>query len=228
MADSDPFWGNYFAQGADAVRPPVTFDTANADASRAWQTQMIQSLQRAAAGDPKSRAQQSLLQGYADARAGQSALGSATRGTGGAAGLRQGIMGGGNVQRGYAGDSAMLMNQEQTAAQALLAQQLAAQRQADMAQAQGAANNVLGNQGLDNAMRQFYEGQGLQYGLEQTQLGADRGRARLGFDLEAADTANRMLNRGVQAGATALATASKGWGKPKSSQQAIDDAFNGD
>lgn len=204
------FWSNYFANGAQAgARPGIGYDTTNADAARTWQTQMIQDLQQQAAGNPNSRAQQTLRQGYTDARAGQSALGSATRGTGGAAGLRQGMAGGANVQRGYAGDSAMLMQQEKTAAQALLAQQLAAQRQQDMAQAQGMATNALGNTSLDDAMRQFYTSGGINTDVAATQLAADKARAQLGLDLEGKDIQTELNNRLMNSAATATATASR-------------------
>jgi hypothetical protein len=191
---------------------------------------MIQDLQQAAAGNPNSAAQKGLVSSYTDARAGQSALGSSLRGTGGGAGLRSGVAGAGNVQRGYEGDKSMLMNQEKETAQTLLAQQLAQQRAIDAAQAQGMAGNALGNQNLDDAMRQFYESQGLSFGVEQAQIRSDADRARLGFDLEAADTATRLSNKAVGAGATFLGTLGRqqqSSGSVKNSQQAIDDAFNG-
>jgi hypothetical protein len=222
------FWQNYFSNGATAMpAATVAFNTTNADAARGWQQQFMQDLQQQAAGNPNSRAQNELKTAYGDARAGQSALGSSARGTGGGAGLRQGVVGAGNVQRGYAGDAATLMLQEQQGAQALLAQQLAATRAQDAAQAQAQAQNTLGNTSLDQMMRQFYESQGLNFGAEQTQLDADRGRARLGMDLEAADTASRFANKGVKAGATMFGALSRG-SRPKSSQETIDDAFNGE
>lgn len=204
------FWSNYFAQGAQSVaRPPVAYDSANADASRTWQMQMIQDLQRQAAGDTNSRAQQSLRQGYTDARAGQSAIGSATRGAGGGAGVRQGMQGAGSLQRGYAGDSAMLLNQEQTAAQSMLAQQLAAVRQTDAAQAQGVATNSMGNTSLQDAMDQFYNSQGLGMGLAEAQRGVDIARANAGItdaqralDKEGRDAA--MQAAGTTAGVASL------------------------
>lgn len=226
------FWRDYFAGGATSTRPGVGYNTANADAARTWQQQMIQDLQQAAAGNPNSAAQKGLVNSYTEARAGQSALGSSLRGTGGGAGLRAGAMGAGQVQRGFEGDKAMLMLQEKEAAQALLAQQLAQQRAIDAAQAQGTANNALGNQNLDDAMRQFYESQGLNFGTEQTQLAADAGRARMGFDLEASDTADRFGRKAVGAGATFLGTLGRqqtsGSGSGRTSQQTIDDAFNGE
>lgn len=225
------FWRDYFAGGATSTRPGVGYNTTNADAARTWQQQMIQDLQQAAAGNPNSAAQKGLVNSYTEARAGQSALGSSMRGTGGGAGLRAGVAGAGTVQRGFEGDKAMLMLQEKEAAQALLAQQLAQQRATDAAQAQGMANNALGNQNLDDAMRQFYESQGLNFGTEQTQLQADAGRARMGFDLEASDTADRFGRKAVGAGATFLGTLGRqqsSGGGGKTSQQTIDDAFNGE
>lgn len=215
------FWSNYFAQGAkQGPRAAIGFDTTNADAARQWQTQMIQDLQQQAAGNPNSRAQQSLAAGYDAARAGQTALGSATRGTGGGAGLRQGAMGAGNVQRSFAGDSAMLMQQEKTAAQALLAQQLAAQRQQDMSQAQGVASNVLGNTSLDDAMRQFYVSGGISTDVANTQLQADAARAAMGFDLEGQQIQSQLNDRLMGAAATGAETAGRyaaAYARPKGS-----------
>jgi hypothetical protein len=220
-------WENFFNNGPASVTP-TAFDASNADQARGWQQQLMQDLQRQAAGDPNSRAQQSLTQGYGAARAGQSALGSGLHGTGGGAGLRAGVLGAGNVQRNYAGDQQILMTQEQQAAQALLAQQLAAQRGQDAQQAQGVATNTLGNQALTNAMNQFYSTQGLQSGLNREQTSFDRIRTNLGLDLENANFANRVSGMGVQALGTAGATAASfAGGKKKTSQQAADDAFDG-
>lgn len=214
--EGNTFWNNYFANGAASSRAPVQFNTTNADAARTWQQQMIQDLQQAAAGNPNSRAQQGLQAGYADARAGQSALGSSMRGTGGGAGLRVGATGAGNVQRGYEGDKSMLMNQEKEAAQALLAQQLAQVRATDAAQAQAMAANALGNQSLDDNMRQFYTAGGIGSAVSQTQTAADRARASMGFDLEGQDLRDEMLKRYGGSLATAGATAASFYGKEKS------------
>lgn len=200
-------WDDYFAAGAP-TRSNVAFDTTNADASRTWQTQMIQDLQQAAAGNPNSRAQQGLQAGYADARAGQSALGSSMRGTGGGAGLRAGVLGAGNVQRGFAGDSAMLMNREQVAAQSLLAQQLAAQRGQDGQQAGAMASNALANTSLEDAMQQFYTQGGIGRDLSNYQYGAGLTSAQLGMDLESKDLeAQRNAALATSAGTAASAAA---------------------
>lgn len=203
------FWGNFFSAGAGNTRAPIGLDTTNADQARGWQQNLMQDLQRRAAGDPNSRAQQSLTQGYADARAGQSALGSSMRGTGGGAGLRAGVQGAGNVQRGYAGDQQMLMTQEKQGAQALLAQQLAQMRGQDAGQAGMAAQNMMGNQGLDDAMSQFYTSQGIGHDIAGTQRAVDLGRASLGIS----DARNEIGREGAkdlaQAGATGLATISR-------------------
>lgn len=208
------FWSNYFSTGAQAApRSPVGLDLANQDAARTWQQQLMQQLHRQAAGDPNSRAQQSLAGAYTQARAGQSALGSSMRGTGGGAGLRAGVMGAGNVQRGFAGDSQMLMLQEQQAAQALLAQQLAAQRQQDAQQAAMMAQNAQQNQSLEDAMRQFYVGGGINNSVAAGQLAGDWRRAQAGFDLEAASINNELLRRGAQSVATGAAAAGRfNWG----------------
>lgn len=209
-ASGDDFWNNYFAAGAQgAPRAPVGLDLANQNTSRTWQQQLMQDLHKQAAGDPNSRAQQSLTGAYTQARAGQSALGSSMRGTGGGAGLRAGLTGAGNVQRGFAGDSAMLMQQEKEAAQALLAQQLAAQRQQDAQQAAMMAQNSQQNQSLENAMSQFYTGGGIQAGIAGAQTAADRARAQAGLDLEAQDMQTAANSRWLQAGATGVGVAGR-------------------
>ena len=203
----DPYWQNYFTQGAEAQsRAPVGYDTTLADQARGWQQALMQDLQRQAAGDSNSRAQQSLAQGYGTARAGQSALGSSIRGTGGGAGARAGLLGQGNVQRGYAGDQQMLMLKEQQSAQALLAQQLAQQRAQDLMQAQGGASNVMGNQALDNAMQQFYASGANQGNINRAQgMVSDRSTA-LGLNLNATDIADRnrraLEDKAIGAGGT--------------------------
>ena len=211
--EGDNFWNSYFAAGAQAApHAPVGLNLGNQDAARTWQQQLMQDLHRQAAGDPNSRAQQSLAGAYTQARAGQSALGSSIRGTGGGAGLRHGVMGAGNVQRSFAGDSQMLMQQEQQAAQALLAQQLAAQRQQDAQQAAMTAQNAQQNQSLEDAMRQFYTGGGINAGLAQLQTAGDRARVTLGFDLENQDLQGQLYNRMAGAAGTAGATAARFYG----------------
>lgn len=204
-------WDAFFANGVNSTRPGVGFDTTNQDQSRAWQQQVMQDLQRQAAGDPNSRAQQQLSQGYADARAGQSALGSTMRGTGGAAGLRHGVMGAGSLQRGYAGDQQMLMAQEQQSAQAALAQMLAQQRQQDAGQAQAMAGNAMGNQRLDDALQQYYTQGTIGRALAGHQYGADLSRAQLGFDLDARSVAEQQRRDAAQAAGTAFSVL-QSWG----------------
>jgi hypothetical protein len=216
-SEGNRYWSNFFAQGAQApARAGIAYDTTNADAARGWQTQMMQDLQRQAAGDPNSRAQQGLTAAYGQARAGQSALGSGLRGTGGGAGLRAGAQGAGNVQRGYAGDQQILMTQEKQAAQAQLAAQLAQMRGQDAMQAQGAASNAMGNQSLNDAMQQFYVGGGIGADVASTQTAADRARATMGFDLEGKDIESQLLNRFGGAAATAGATGARFFGANRS------------
>lgn len=205
------FWSNFFAAGP-GTRTGVAFDTSNADAARTWQQQLIQDLQQQAAGNPNSVAQKQLAASYANARAGQSALGSSVRGTGGGAGLRAGVQGAGNVQRGFEGDRAMLMLQEKQAAQALLAQQLAAMRSQDAAQAQGAAQNALGNTSLDDALQQFYLGQGLGLGMSEADRAVEAARTAAGLSERRNAIGDRTFNNAVNAGATGLAAASRWFG----------------
>ena len=219
QSESD-FWSNYFSQGASGGPPAqVGYDTTNADAARGWQQELMQDLQRQAAGDPNSRAQQSLAQGYGAARAGQSAIGSSARGTGGAAGLRAGAMGAGNVQRGYVGDQQMLLQQEKLSAQALLAQQLAQQRGQDAMQAGDMAATAQGNQSLNDAMARFYTGGGIQGAQGGFQTAADLASAQAGLDLEASDAQAASNQQIMQAGAAGFGALSRGFGSGGTNRQ---------
>lgn len=222
-AAAPDYWSQFYLNGPASVQVPQ-YQTANQDQARAQQQQVIQDLQRQAMGDPNSRAQQQLQQGYGQAQAQQASLGSTMRGQSAGASMRGIQAGQQDIQRGLAGDQQMLQLQEQQAAQQMLAQLLAQQQGQDITQAQGMANTALGAQSLDEAMRQFYAQQGSRYNVEQGQIQGERGRAQLGFDLEGADITNRLIRQGVNAAATGLST----WAQqPKSSQQTIDDAFNG-
>lgn len=219
-------WSQFLLRGPAAVSP-VQFQTGNQDQARLEQQRVMQMLQAQAAGDPNSQAQQQLANAYGAAQSQQSSLGSTMRGqSAGAAqrGIQQGQQ---QIQRGLPGDQQMLMLQEQQAAQSMLAQLLAQQQQQDIAQAQGMANTGLSAQQLDEALRQFYAQQGLGFDIEQGQIGAERNAGKLGFDLQGKDITNRFINQGIQAGGTALATGATAYGQPRSSQQIIDDAFNG-
>lgn len=208
--NGDNFWANYFSAGATgAPRTNIGLNTTNADAARTWQTQLIQDLQQQAAGNPNSKGQQALAGAYAQARQGQQALASSARGTGGGAGLRAGVEGAGEVQRTFEGDKKVLMVQEQQAAQAALAQQLAAMRGLDANQANMMAANTQQNQGLEDAMRQFYTGGGIQQGISAAQTAADRARAQAGLDLEAQEAQSEAQQRALQAGATGLGVVSR-------------------
>ena len=236
------YWEDFFRGGPQGVTLP-SFDVTNSDQSRAWQQSLMQDLQRQATGDLNSRAQQSLQQGYQQAQQGQMALGSAMRGTGGAAGLRAGTRGAGDIQRGFVGDQQMLLAQEQQGAQAALAQMLGQQRAQDTQQAQGVAQTDLGGRSLQEMMEQFYAQNGLGAGLTREQLAAERSTALRGLDLEAKDLRDRLVGQGVQAGATALGAGLSAWGgasgnngsaapshgssqgRGTSSQEIIDDAF---
>lgn len=220
------WWEQHYLNGPASVQMPQ-YQTANQDQARTQQTQVIQDLQRAAAGDPNSRAQQQLAQGYGAARAQQASLGSTVRGQSAGAAMRGIQQGQAGIQRGFAGDQQMLQLQEQQAAQAMLAQLLAQQQGQDITQAQGMANASLGAQGLNNAMQQFYAQQSLDTGLNREQTDWDRVLAQYGFDLESQNVANGLIRQGTQAAGSLLGTAAQVYGqKPRSSQSVIDDAFN--
>jgi hypothetical protein len=222
-AATDP-WNSFFMAGPTSVQMP-TFQTANQDQARTRQQQVIQDLQRAAMGDPNSRAQQGLREAYGAANSQQSSLGSTMRGQSAGAAMRGVQQGQQGLHRNMVGDQQMLQLQEQQAAQQMLAQLLSQQQGQDIAQAQGMAQGVNQGNAMDEAMRQFYAQQGSGLNQEQGQIGMERNAAQLGFDLEGRNTTNRLLRQGAGALATAFATGSS-QGGGKSSQQTIDNAFN--
>ena len=214
--------------------PPQTFasgyQTGNQDQARLQQMQVIQDLQRQAAGDPNSLAQQQLQQGYGAAQSQQSSLGSTMRGQSAGAASRSTMAGPQGIQRGYAGDQQMLQAQEQQAAQAMLAQLLAQQQGQDINQAQGSASASLSADGLNDAMKQFYMSTGVAGDTSSLQTLNDFNRARYGFDLEAQkvqDDIQRRAITGATTGGMAALSAFGGSSPKKSSQQVVDEAFDG-
>lgn len=207
---SDPqngYWYDYFRQQAGAPAPTPVFNTTNQDQARTQQQQVIQDLQRQAAGDPNSRAQQQLRQSYANAQSQQSSLGSTMRGqSAGAAmrGIQQGQQG---IQRGLIGDQQMLQAQEQQAAQSMLAQILAQQQAQDIAQSQGMANTTLGGNALDDQMRDFYLNGMLGADIGATERQNATARTRLGFNDNMASLRDQLIRSGMQGLATGAATA---------------------
>ena len=199
------YWSNFYQNGPNAVTMPQ-FQTGNQDQARLQQQQVIQDLQRQAAGDPNSLAQQQLQQGYGAAQAQQSSLGSTMRGQSAGAAMRGVQAGQQGIQRGYAGDQQMLQQQEQQAAQAMLAQLLAQQQGQDITQATGMANGQLQGNALEEAMNQFYAGQGSKFDVNRGDIGGGYNSAQMGFNLDRSKITNDLFNRGVQAGATGLST----------------------
>ena len=220
------YWEDLFNKGPTSVQMPQ-FQTANQDQARLEQQKVIQALQAQAAGDPNSQAQKQLAQAYQGAQAQQSSLGSTMRGQSAGAAMRGIQAGQQDIQRSLPGDQQMLMLQEQQAAQAMLAQLLAQQQGQDITQATGMANTQLQGQQLDEAMRQFYASQGLNAGIAREQTANDRIAAQLGLNLDSAKLLQQGINTGVNTAAGALGTFGS-FGQPKkTSQQIIDDAFNG-
>lgn len=174
--------------------------------ARLEQQRVIQELQRQAAGDLNSLAQQQLQSAYGLAKAQQSSLGSSMRGQSAGAAMRGIQQGQQDIQRGFAGDQQMLKLQEQQAAQAMLAQMLNQQRGQDTSWQQGLSGIANGRQALDNLYQQFMTGQ--EYGLDVAERDADLEniRTKLGLDLDARANARGALNNVVNAGATAAGT----------------------
>ena len=219
------YWSSLFMQGAPPVNMPG-FQTGNSDQARLQQQQVIQDLQRAAAGDRNSQAQQQLAQAYGGAQQQQASLGSTMRGQSAGAAMRGVQAGQQGIQRGLAGDQQMLMLQEQQAAQQMLAQLLAQQQGQDITQATGVASGVNQGNAMNDAMSQFYAQQGSNLNMQQGQIGVERQAALHGFDLQNQDTTNRLLRNGANAAAGALSTYGS-MDNRSSSQKKIDDAFNG-
>ena len=204
-------WDGFFADMAAGRGGHVNmpqFQTGNSDQDRLQQQQVIQDLQRQAAGDPNSLAQQQLSQGYGAAQAQQSSLGSTMRGQSAGAAMRGVQAGQQGIQRGYAGDQQMLQQQEQQAAQAMLAQLLAQQHGQDVNQATGMANTTLQGNSLQDAMRQFYVGGNIKQALGNYQYGNEFNLAKLGMDLDSKDIRDEQNRKIAGAGATAAATIS--------------------
>lgn len=226
-APSD-YWTDFYKQGPANVQLPQ-FQTANQDQARLEQQRVIQKLQRQAAGDMGSLAQQQLAQSYGQARAQQSSLGSTMRGQGAGAAMRGIQQGQAGIQRSLPGEQQMLMLQEQQAAQALLAQMLAQQQGQDITQAAGMAGGVNQAAAMQDAMNQFYAQMGTNLATELGQIQHQRNVAQLGYDLESGDIGSRMLQRGIGAASTAAGTANTAFGSPRPgyAQQQVDAAFNG-
>lgn len=211
----DPgYWDSYFAQGQlspDMQMPG--FNAANQDQARAAQMRAIQDLQAQAAGSLGTQAQQQLAQGYGQAGAQQSSLGSTFRGQNAGAAMRGIQSGQQGVQRGFAGDQQMLKLQEQQAAQAMLAQLLAQQQGQDIGQANAMAQGQLQGDALNQAMRQFYTEGRVGRALGNYQYGSDYSRASLGLDLDAQDIADKRARdfaRGTASIAGTLSTINSG------------------
>ncbi len=212
----DPYWSNWFRDHAQNQQNRANpYQTGNQDQARLQQQQVIQDLQRAAAGDRNSQAQQQLAQAYGGAQQQQASLGSTMRGQSAGAAMRGIQAGQQGIGRGLAGDQQMLQIQEQQAAQQMLAQLLAQQQGQDIGQAQGMAQGALGSQGLDDARRQFYMGGGIGTDLAGSQLGQDYARADLGFDLEGQNIRDNFNQSLINTGATAAGTAQSIWGRPR-------------
>ncbi len=207
-------WRDFYMSQYGASRPGILLDTTNQDQARLEQQQVIQALQRQAAGDLNSQAQQQLGQSYGQARAQQSSLGSTMRGQSAGAAMRGIQQGQAGIQRGFAGDQQMLMLQEQQAAQALLAQMLQQQRQQDMGLAEAGAQTALQGRGLDDALRQFYLGGAGQADIAEAQRGADIARAQMGI-MDARNAIYQQLGNSLMQGAASGVSTAASLGKSK-------------
>lgn len=206
QGSTNGYWYDYFRGQYDRPYQQTPYGTHNQDQARLEQQRVIQDLQRQAAGDMNSQAQGQLRQGYQQAQGQQASLGSTMRGqSAGAAmrGIQQGQQG---IQRGFAGDQQMLKLQEQQAAQAMLAQMLEQQRNQDFALSQNITQNTLGQQGLYDQGRDFYLNGMLGTDLAATENQNAIARAQLGFEDKMRDLNERLIQGGMNAGATAAGT----------------------
>lgn len=223
-------WEKFLTNGQmDIMGNP--YNSTNSESDRVQQQRVIQELQAQASGNMNSQAQQQLGQGYQQARAQQSSLGSSIRGQSAGAAQRGIMQGQQGLQRGFAGDQQMLKLQEQQAAQQMMAQLLAQQQGQDVAQAGTMARGANTLSGLNQDMRQFYDQAGLAAALEREQREAERRRAAMNISNGYKDLTAGISTQAINAGGTALSTLTSlipsGNSKP-TSQQTIDDAFNQD
>lgn len=227
------WWEDFYLRqaGASPMQMPQ-FQTGNQDQARLEQQRVIQALQQQARGDLNSLAQQQLQQGYGQARAQQSSLGSTMRGQGAGAAMRGIQQGQQGIQRGFAGDQQMLMFQEQQAAQALLAQMLQQQQGQDITQAAGMAGGQMQGDALNQAMQQFYLGQGVQSALGREQLGLKQFMGEQGLNAQLQALTDDLVRSGTQAVAAGTGSLMNMGGqqqqpKPGYAQSDIDKAFYG-
>lgn len=231
-AKSAKWWEDFLLRqaGASPMQMPQ-FQTGNQDQARLEQQRVIQALQQQARGDLNSLAQQQLQQGYGQARAQQSSLGSTMRGQGAGAAMRGIQQGQQGIQRGFAGDQQMLMLQEQQAAQAMLAQMLQQQQGQDITQAAGMAGGQLQGDALNQAMQQFYLGHGIQSALGREQLGIKKFLGDRGMNMQLQGLTDDLVRSGTQAVAAGAGTLMNmpgdTYNKSGYNQTEIDDAFNG-
>lgn len=181
---SDNYWQDFFRQQYGQLQPIPAYNTSQQDASRRMQDQVIQGLQAQAAGSKSTRAQQELAGQNRAGQQSQYALASTQRGIGAGAQLRQGRAGAGQVAAALGGQSEALKLQEQQQAQAALAQLYAQQHAQDLALAQDQSQYSLQGQALQDAMQQFYAGQGSAGVINRDQNQMDLAGASLGFGLE--------------------------------------------
>lgn len=180
--------------------------------ARWYQNQVIQALQRQAAGDPNSQAQQQLRQSLANAQAQQASLGSTMRGQSAGAAMRSIRAGQQGIQRTGAGEAQMLQLQEQEAARQMLAQLLAQQQGFDIQGAQAGANYKLGDTSLANAGMLAGLGGAVGQGIWQSQQGLQNAGLTLGIKPSAISPATwGNIGQGAN---TAMETLKNVWGSP--------------
>lgn len=187
---SDPdkvynFWTKFFREQYDKQRPGIAADTQAQDEARKQQEVFLQQLHRLSQGDPNSLAQQALARSTQTAQ-GQLGGAIAARGNFGGAGaaMRQAQVGQQAIGAAGVDASGLLMQQERAAAQQALAQALAAQRQQDIGQAGTMADITQRNTALNDALQQFYFGQGIKHNLGMTQALNEDALTQLGLNLE--------------------------------------------
>lgn len=185
MAEAENYWSKFFREQYDKQRPGIAADTQAQDEARKQQELFLQQLHRLSQGDPNSLAQQALARSTQTAQ-GQLGGALAARGNLGGAGAAMRQAQAGQQAIGAAGvdASGLLMQQERAAAQQALAQALAAQRQQDIGQAGTMADISQRDMALNDALRQFYFGQGIKTNIGLQQIGNESALANLGLNLE--------------------------------------------
>ncbi len=218
-------WEEYFRSNLGNYTPLPGYQTQQQDEARRKQQEIIQDLQLQASGSLDTRAQRELTANNKMGQQSQYAIASGQKG----GDMRGATRNAGQVAAQLGGQRSVLGLQEQQSSQQLLAQMLAQQQGQDIASAQGQADHTLKGRALEDAWNQFMAEQQMRAGIDREQIQSDTTRANYGLDLENVNLWSGLPKKVSQAAGTGIEVARRAYDQPpKSSQQEIDDAFNGE